>query len=147
MTSWYGRIRCLIEAKVTRRSNCPTNSSRRCKAPAVRITRIADFPFEFPDSGVVLNFEVCGFGIRTVDRRIIVDPWLAFDQNRSQPDAADRWSRVSDRLQAADLAPDTVDTVVFTHLDGVGWAVSPDGETPSFANARHLVAAGELAAF
>jgi glyoxylase-like metal-dependent hydrolase (beta-lactamase superfamily II) len=113
----------------------------------VRIIRVADFPFEVPDSGVVLKFEVCGFGVRTEDRRILVDPWLAFDGKRSDADGAQRWARVSAELSAADLAPDEVDTVVYTHLDGVGWAVGPDDETPSFRNARHLVPGGELDAF
>ena len=99
------------------------------------ITRVADFPFEFPDSGLVLSFEVCGFGVRTADRRIVVDPWMAFDERRSEPDGPARWDRIRSELTAADLAPDDVDTVVFTHLDGVGWAVGPDGATPAFRRA------------
>jgi hypothetical protein len=113
----------------------------------VRITRVADFGFEFPDSGLTLQFEVCGFGIRSGDRRIVIDPWMAFDSKRREPDAASRWEHVEGQLAAADLTPDDVDTVVFTHLDGVGWAVGPDSATPSFPNARHLVPTGELAAF
>jgi glyoxylase-like metal-dependent hydrolase (beta-lactamase superfamily II) len=113
----------------------------------VTIIRIPDFPFEVPDSGVVLQFEVCGFGIRADARRILIDPWLAFDAKRSEPDGPQRWARVSAELSAADLAPDDVDTVVYTHLDGVGWAVGPDGQTPSFPNAQHLVPIGELEAF
>jgi hypothetical protein len=112
----------------------------------VTIKRVVDFPFEVPDSGVVLKFEVCGFGIRTGDRRIVIDPWLAFDGRRADGDAPARWRRISDELGAADLAPDDVDTVVYTHLDGVGWAVGTD-ETPNFPNARHLVPRGELDAF
>lgn len=111
------------------------------------IIRIADFPFEVPDSGVMLSFEVCGFGVRTRDRRIVIDPWLAFDSKRSEPDAGSRWMRISDELTAADLAPDTVDTVVYTHLDGVGWAVGTDETTPNFPHARHVVPSGELDAF
>lgn len=111
------------------------------------ITRVADFPFEVPESGLVLQFEVSGFGVRAGDRRIVIDPWMAFDQKRSEPDGADRWARISKELAAADLAPDDVDTVVYTHLDGVGWAVGPDDATPNFPNARHLVPAGELDAF
>jgi glyoxylase-like metal-dependent hydrolase (beta-lactamase superfamily II) len=113
----------------------------------VTITRIADFQFEVPDSGVVLQFEVSGFGVRTDDRRIVIDPWIAFDQKRAEPDGASRWEHVSKELAAADLAPADVDTVVYTHLDGVGWAVGPDDVTPSFPNARHLVPASEIEAF
>ena len=57
------------------------------------IIRIVDFPFEVPDSGVMLKFEVCGFGIRTGDRRIVIDPWLAFDPKRPEPDGPQRWER------------------------------------------------------
>jgi glyoxylase-like metal-dependent hydrolase (beta-lactamase superfamily II) len=113
----------------------------------VTIIRIADFSFEVPDSGVMLGFEVCGFGVRTRDRRIVIDPWLAFDSKRSEPDAPSRWARISDELRAADLAPEAVDTVVYTHLDGVGWAVGTDETTPNFPNARHVVPSGELDAF
>jgi len=113
----------------------------------VTIIRIVDFPFEVPDSGVMLRFEVCGFGLRTGDRRIVIDPWLAFDPKRSEPDAAERWQRISDELRAADLAPEAVDTVVYTHLDGVGWAIGPDDQSPNFPSARHLVPGGEITAF
>ncbi len=111
------------------------------------IVRIADFPFEVPDSGITLKFEVCGFGVRTGDRRIVIDPWLAFDAKRVEPDGPERWAGIRDELSAADLAPDEVDTVVYTHLDGVGWAVGPDDRAPNFPNARHLVPKGELDAF
>jgi len=113
----------------------------------VTIIRIIDFPFEVPDSGVVLKFEVCGFGVRTGDRRIVIDPWLAFDAKRAEPDGPRRWERISAELVAADLAPADIDTVVYTHLDGVGWAVGPDDRTPNFPNARHLVPQGEVDAF
>jgi hypothetical protein len=113
----------------------------------VTIVRIADFPFDVPDSGVTLRFEVCGFGVRTADRRIVIDPWLAFDRKRAESDGPERWARISAELRAADLAPDDVDTVVYTHLDGVGWAVGPDDRTPNFPNARHLAPQGELDAF
>jgi hypothetical protein len=113
----------------------------------VTITRITDFPFEFPDADTVLQFEVSGFGVRTGDRRIVIDPWMAFDQRRCDPDGVERWQRISDELTTADLAPGDVDTVLFTHLDGVGWSVGPDGATPNFLNARHLIPSGELDAF
>ncbi len=111
------------------------------------ITRITDFRFEFPDSGTTLQFEVSGFGVRAHDRRIVIDPWMAFDQRRRDPDGVERWQRISAELTAADLAPEDVDTVLFTHLDGVGWSVGPDGATPNFPNARHLIPSGELEAF
>jgi glyoxylase-like metal-dependent hydrolase (beta-lactamase superfamily II) len=110
------------------------------------ITRVVDFSFEYEDPSATLAVEVCGFGVRTDGRRILIDPWLAFDAKQGEADAAARWKRISKELAAADLASADIDTVVFTHLDGVGWAVGLDG-VPSFPHARHLVPAGELEAF
>ncbi len=92
----------------------------------------------------MLQFEVSGFGVTAGGRRVVIDPWLAFDAKRSDPDGPDRWGRISKELTAADLDPNDVDTVIYTHLDGVGWALGPDGETPGFPNARHLVTQEEL---
>jgi len=111
---------------------------------AMPIVRIADFSFEVPEGDRMLHFDVCGFGVRAGDRRIVVDPWLAFDAKRSEPDGGERWDRVSKELSAADFDPDEVDIVVFTHLDGVGWALGPDDATPGFPNARHLVTQTEI---
>ena len=108
------------------------------------IVRVADFTFEVPEGGQLLHFEVSGFGVIAGDRRIVIDPWLAFDEKRSEPDGPDRWARIAKQLAGADLDPADVDTVLFTHLDGVGWALGPDNRTPGFPNARHLVTQTEI---
>jgi glyoxylase-like metal-dependent hydrolase (beta-lactamase superfamily II) len=110
----------------------------------MEIVRIVDFGFEVPEGDRMLKVEVCGFGLVANGRRIVIDPWLAFDEKRAEPDGAERWERIAKELAAAGLDPDTVDTVVFTHLDGVGWALGTDGRTPGFPNARHLIAASEV---
>jgi glyoxylase-like metal-dependent hydrolase (beta-lactamase superfamily II) len=107
------------------------------------LVRVRWFDFEVPRGDTVLHFTVSGIGVRTPTRRIVVDPWLAFDQNR----VADAWPPLADELRQADLAPEDLDTVVFTHIDGVGWSVGADGRTPGFPNARHLVPAAEVAAW
>jgi glyoxylase-like metal-dependent hydrolase (beta-lactamase superfamily II) len=111
---------------------------------SVTIVRVADFGFQVPEGDRMLQFEVSGFGVLASGRRIVIDPWLAFDGKRSEPDGPDRWGRISKELAAADLDPADVDTVVFTHLDGVGWALGPDNRTPGFPNARHLVTQTEI---
>jgi glyoxylase-like metal-dependent hydrolase (beta-lactamase superfamily II) len=108
------------------------------------IVRVPDFAFEFPEGQRVLQFEVSGFGILAGGRRIVIDPWMAFDEKRSEPDGSERWQRISNELTAAGLAPSEVDTVVYTHLDGVGWALGADDHTPGFPNARHLVTQIEI---
>lgn len=110
---------------------------------AARLVRVRWFDFEVPRGEAILHFTVSGLGVRTPGRRIVVDPWLAFDQDRT----ADAWPALADELRQADLAPDAVDTVVFTHIDGVGWSVGADGSTPTFPNARHLVPAAEVDAW
>src|SRR5205823_14011770 len=62
------------------------------------IVRIPDFGFDVPEGSRTLHFEVCGFGVRVGDRRIEIDPWLAFDERRAEPDGADRWERLVDEL-------------------------------------------------
>ena len=80
------------------------------------------------------------FGIASGSRMIVVDPWLANDFPRTQPDAAERAERLLGELADEGFDPEDVDTVINTHIDGVGWNTRPDGDgwEPSFPNARHL---------
>jgi glyoxylase-like metal-dependent hydrolase (beta-lactamase superfamily II) len=112
----------------------------------VSIVGVTDFSFDVPEGERTLHFEVSGFGVAAADRRIVIDPWLGFDSKRSEPDGPERWHRIASDLSAAGFDPADVDTVVFTHLDGVGWALGPDDQTPGFPNARHLIAQTELSA-
>ncbi|HET8930213.1 MAG TPA: hypothetical protein VFN21_06105 [Acidimicrobiales bacterium] len=86
--------------------------------------------------------------IRTPDTVIVVDPWLADDNPRARPDAADIAERVLADLSAAGCPADDVDVVVNTHLDGIGWNTRPDGHRgwrPSFPNARYSYPTAQLA--
>ena len=76
--------------------------------------------------------------VRTPSAVIVVDPWLAFD------DPARLAPRLA-ALRAAGIDPDEVDLVVNSHVDGAGANVEADG-SPTFANARYLLPAAELAA-
>ncbi len=75
--------------------------------------------------------------VRTPSAVMVVDPWLAFD------DPARLAPRLA-ALRAAGIAPEEVDLVVNTHVDGVGANVEADG-SPTFPNARYLVPEAELA--
>jgi glyoxylase-like metal-dependent hydrolase (beta-lactamase superfamily II) len=103
----------------------------------------------FADERGRLRMSVHALVVETPSRRIVVDTCIGNDKERSIP----TWSRMRrpflDDLARAGYAPDTIDTVVCTHLhvDHVGWNTTlVDGRwTPTFARARHLVVASELA--
>ncbi len=74
--------------------------------------------------------------VRTPSAVIVVDPWLAFD------DPARLAPRLA-ALRAAGVAPEDVDLVINTHVDGIGANLQGDG-SPTFVNARYLLPAAEL---
>ena len=126
----------------------------------VEVVRIEDDDFDLPSDVPVPDWAIeaglapstaatalafTAYGIRSGDTRIVVDPWIANDFPRSQPDAVDRSTRLLDELATGGFPADEVDVVVLTHVDGRGWMTRPDG-TVTFAEARHLIARDEDAA-
>ena len=134
----------------------------------VRITRLPDFemardpavstfPFATPevlaaapwlqprfiDRAGLLRFNFQGFLLETPTRRILVDTGLG---PRPAAGAADM-GRMMDVLAASGHSPDSIDTVVHTHLhpDHAGWdARTVDGRVaPTFAKARYVIAQPE----
>ena len=87
--------------------------------------------------------------IETPERRIIVDTCLGNDKQRAIP----AWSRLQTRflqdLEAAGYPPETIDTVLCTHLhtDHVGWnTMLVDGKwVPTFPDAEYLFGKNEWA--
>jgi glyoxylase-like metal-dependent hydrolase (beta-lactamase superfamily II) len=97
----------------------------------------------------LLVVDMGGFVVRTPDRTILVDAGVGNGKSRPNPvfdHRDDAWFAALDRLG---VAPEDIDTVVFTHLhvDHVGFATRPDGAAwvPAFPNARYLTTAPELA--
>ena len=86
--------------------------------------------------------------VESEGRKLVIDPWISFDQRRAQPDAAELAETQLSRLAAAGFPPDEVDLVVSTHVDGIGWSTRPAvegaGWTPSFPNARYVWTASEI---
>jgi len=86
--------------------------------------------------------------IETDDRVLIVDPCGAADAFiRTGPEAIGHQERVFDAMATAGVARERVDTVVLTHLDGIGLAAAMDvdgGWVPAFPNARVVVTSAEL---
>lgn len=126
----------------------------------VRVVRIEDLDFALASERPVPPWCIPDFGpssaevafsalaIASDGLSIVVDPWLANDFPREEPDASAHAAKLLDELAGAGFPADEVDVVVNTHLDGFGWNSVPgvDGWTPSFPNARYLYPADELAA-
>lgn len=87
--------------------------------------------------------------VDTPGARVVIDPWLAFDDaDRTTPEAAAHIDRLLADLTDAGFPPESVDVVVNTHIDGVGANTRPtaNGEVPAFLNARYVIAPAEIAA-
>jgi glyoxylase-like metal-dependent hydrolase (beta-lactamase superfamily II) len=96
-----------------------------------------------------LRVGTSAIAVETPGARIVVDPWLVFDDaDRTTPEAAARIDRLLGGLGDAGFPPESVDFVVNTHIDGVGANTRPSegGEVPAFPNARYVVAPEEIAA-
>jgi glyoxylase-like metal-dependent hydrolase (beta-lactamase superfamily II) len=131
----------------------------------VRLVRIVDGSIDSPSEHPVpawcvpdfapstseVRLDFAAFAVEVGGRRLVVDPWLVTDGARDLPDAADHADRLAGALGAAGFAPETIDTVVLTHLDGIGWSIrpGPDGEgmVPMFPAARYLLARSGVAAW
>ena len=104
---------------------------------------------QFLTSAGELRVGTSAIAIETPGARIVVDPWLVFDDaDRTTPEATARIDRLLRGLGDAGFPPESVDFVVDTHIDGVGANTRPveGGEVPAFPNARYVIAPEEIAA-
>jgi glyoxylase-like metal-dependent hydrolase (beta-lactamase superfamily II) len=102
----------------------------------------------FADENGRLTMSIHSFLVTTPTRRIIVDTCLGNDkQHRRIPHWNDRQGPFLADLTEAGFAPDSIDTVLCTHLhvDHVGWnTMLRDGKwVPTFPNARYLIGRDE----
>ncbi len=91
-----------------------------------------DLPADFTDGDGLMPVNFGGFLVRTAEHVIVVDTGIGGGAIAELPIGS-----FPERLAAAGVAPEDVDTVIFTHLhfDHVGW--STDGEKAFFPNATH----------
>ncbi len=133
----------------------------------VRITRVTEHRIEipaarlFPDhqaelapAGVQGNLplSVHSWVVRTPKRLIVVDTGIGNDRDRDGNPLFDHLhTDFAERLAAAGVAREAVDTVVMTHLhiDHVGWNTCREGGhwRPMFPRARYVFSARELEAW
>jgi hypothetical protein len=87
--------------------------------------------------------------IESERRRIVVDPAQAADDIlRNGPDAVGHQEAVAAVLDSAGYPRESIDTVIASHIDGIGMIAWRDGDewTPFFPNAELLISERESAA-
>jgi glyoxylase-like metal-dependent hydrolase (beta-lactamase superfamily II) len=117
--------------------------------PAGLVARHAWLKPHFADEHGKLLMSIHCFVIESAGKRIVVDTCVGNHKQRQNP----AWHQLNgpflQRLSDAGFAPQTIDTVLCTHLhvDHVGWNTRwVDGRwLPTFANARYLFARKEWA--
>ena len=100
------------------------------------------FPHFMDDAGNLV-MSIHALVVDTGERRIVVDTCIGNDKQRDIPAWSNLQTTFLEDLEAAGYPPETIDTVLCTHLhvDHVGWNTRlVAGEwVPTFANARYLV--------
>lgn len=95
-----------------------------------------------------IALRVQAFLVEVAGRVVLVDPCVGNRKQRAMPFWHQQQFPWLERFRAAGFDPDTVDTVVHTHLhaDHVGWDTHlVDGAwRPTFPSARHLYVGAEL---
>jgi glyoxylase-like metal-dependent hydrolase (beta-lactamase superfamily II) len=110
--------------------------------PAGLVARHAWLRPHFADEHGKLLMSIHCFVIESAGKRIVVDTCVGNHKQRQNP----AWHQLNgpflQRLSDAGFAPQTIDTVLCTHLhvDHVGWnTILVDGKwVPTFANARYV---------
>jgi glyoxylase-like metal-dependent hydrolase (beta-lactamase superfamily II) len=104
---------------------------------------------DFADARGRLLFRVQAIVIEGRGRRILVDPCVGNGKRRAVAYWHEQNFPFLERLADAGLAPESIDTVVHTHLhvDHIGWdtRLEAGAWVPTFRHARHLYTAYALA--
>jgi glyoxylase-like metal-dependent hydrolase (beta-lactamase superfamily II) len=139
------------KVKITKVVELETVGSTRFILPLATNEEIQKLPWLIPhfatDEGR-LKMSIHSLVVETPTRRIVVDTGLGNDkQGRNVPTWNDRQGPFLQTMREAGFAPESVDTVLCTHLhvDHVGWNTRRvDGKwVPTFANARYVFGRAE----
>jgi glyoxylase-like metal-dependent hydrolase (beta-lactamase superfamily II) len=139
------------KVKITKVVELETIGSTRFILPLASKEEICKLPWLIPHFATEegrLKMSIHSLLVETPKRRIVVDTGLGNDkQGRGIPTWNNRNGPFLETLTAAGFPPDSIDTVLCTHLhvDHVGWNTRLDGRrwVPTFANARYLFGRSE----
>jgi glyoxylase-like metal-dependent hydrolase (beta-lactamase superfamily II) len=134
------------KVKITKIVELETVGSTRFILPLASNEEIQKLPWLIPhfatDEGR-LKMSIHSLVVETPSRRIVVDTGLGNDkEGRRVPTWNNRKEPFLETMTAAGFAPDSIDTVLCTHLhvDHVGWNTKRVGGQwlPAFPNARYV---------
>ena len=134
------------KVKITKIVELETVGSTRFILPLATNEEIQKLPWLMPHFATAqgrLKMSIHSLVVETPTRRIVIDTGLGNDkQGRNVPTWNNRNEPFLERMTAAGFPPESVDTVLCTHLhvDHVGWNTRLVGGrwVPTFANARYV---------
>jgi glyoxylase-like metal-dependent hydrolase (beta-lactamase superfamily II) len=134
------------KVKITKIVELETVGSTRFILPLATNEEIQKLPWCIPQFATEegrLKMSIHSLVVGTPSRRIVVDTGLGNDkEGRKVPTWNNRKDPFLDTLTAAGFAPESIDTVLCTHLhvDHVGWNTKLVGGkwVPTFPNARYV---------
>ena len=134
------------KVKITKIVELETVGSTRFILPLATNEEIQKLPWLIPHFATEegrLKMSIHSLLVETPSRRIVVDTGLGNDkQGRNVPTWNNRNDPFLETMTAAGFPPDSIDTVLCTHLhvDHVGWNTKLVGGkwVPTFANARYV---------
>src|SRR3979490_964913 len=137
--------------KITKIVELETVGSTRFILPLATNEEIAKLPWLIPHSATEegrLKMSIHSLVVETPTRRIVVDTGLGNDkQGRNVPTWNNRKTPFLETMAVAGFPPDSIDTVLCTHLhvDHVGWNTRLEGTqwVPTFAKARYVFGKAE----
>jgi glyoxylase-like metal-dependent hydrolase (beta-lactamase superfamily II) len=132
--------------KITKIVELETVGSTRFILPLASNEEIRKLPWLVPDFATEegrLKMSIHSLVVETPTRRIVVDTGLGNDkEGRNVPTWNNRNTPFLETMTAAGFPPDSIDTVLCTHLhvDHVGWNTRLEGNrwVPTFARARYV---------
>jgi glyoxylase-like metal-dependent hydrolase (beta-lactamase superfamily II) len=134
------------KVQITKIVELETTGNTRFILPLASNEEIRKLPWLIPHFATEegrLKMSIHSLVVETSSRRIVVDTGLGNDkEDRIAPSWNHRKTPFLDSMTAAGFPPDSIDTVLCTHLhvDHVGWNTKLAGGkwVPTFANARYV---------